>query len=412
MYYALKQNIYLVKGAKYSCLYDFNSSKLYHLGSYLSDEIAMVNAGKVVVGFETAQEKEFFDMLMCENLLCIADKPNSNAIEEVKIEETGIDFAWIEITTKCNLRCIHCYNESDAQCSEEMCIEDFKEVVDNLVGLNVSKIQLIGGEPFINKPLLKEMLDYVIGKFQSIEIFTNGTLITQEWLEYLSENNIKIALSVYSYNSGDHDKVTGQLNSWKKTNQVIESIHKLGITYRVSNTIMKDVNIGEKNNNLYALSRKKDIVRMSGRANFSLLSDELIRQRLITKETFQSPLRKALCQRIISGHNCFRNRIYVATNKEVFPCVMERRLSHCIIDSHSGIRLNDDILNFSKDKIEGCRDCEYRYACFDCRPNSLSGEIFEKPRYCTYEPKTGIWFDVDDFIIELKAKWGDGNTDI
>lgn len=410
MYYALKENVYLVKGAKYSCLYDFNGAKLYHLGSYLSDMVAAVNDGKIIVESETAQQKEFIDILMHENLLCIVDKPNSSAIEEIKIRESSIDFAWIETTTKCNLKCIHCYNESDVQCNEEMHIEDFKEVIDSLVELNVPKIQLIGGEPFINKPLLKEMLDYAIGKFQSIEIFTNGTLITPEWLKFLSENNIKIALSVYSYNSVDHDRVTGQLNSWKKTNEVIECIHKLGMTYRVSNTIMKGVNIGEKNNNLYTLSKKRDIVRMSGRANFSLLSDELIKQKLITKKTFQSPIRKALCQRIISGHNCFRNRIYVAANKEVFPCVMERRMSHCIMDNHSGIQLDNDILNLSKDKIEGCRDCEYRYTCFDCRPNSLNGEILEKPWYCTYEPSTGEWLDVDAFVVELKRQWGGSNT--
>lgn len=363
--------------------------------------LTTVNDGKFIAQSETLQQKKILEILKRENLLCIVDTPRSNSIEEIKIKDAGIDFAWIEVTTKCNLKCIHCYNESDAQCNEEMCLSDFKEVIDSLLKLNVPKIQLIGGEPFVNKSLLKEMLDYAIGKFQSIEIFTNGTLITSEWLDFLYANNIKIALSVYSYNDYDHDKVTGQLNSWKKTNEIIQKLHDKGITYRVSNTIMKDINIGEKNTDLYTLSNKKDIVRISGRANFSLLSDELIRKKLITTKTFENPIRKSLCQRVVSGHNCFRNRLYVVATKEVFPCVMERRWSHCIIDSSSDIRLNENILQLNKDKIEICKDCEFRYTCFDCRPNTLNGEFFEKPWYCTYNPYTGKWADVEEFIASL-----------
>lgn len=43
------------------------------------------------------------------------------------------------------------------------------------------------------------MLDYTVGKFQIIEIFTNGTLIPKDWFEYLAQNNIRMALSIYSY---------------------------------------------------------------------------------------------------------------------------------------------------------------------------------------------------------------------
>ena len=59
---------------------------------------------------------------------------------------------------------------------------------------------------------------------------------------------------------------------------------------------------------------------------------------------------------------------------------------------------------FTKDKIEECSECEYRYACFDCRPNSLSRKISEKPWYCTYNPLTGNWEDIDGFILNLKGK--------
>ena len=47
----------------------------------------------------------------------------------------------------------------------------------------------------------------------------------------------------------------------------------------------------------------------------------------------------------------------------------------------------------SKDIIEKCKDCEFRYACSDCRVKTLkeSNSLFSKPPYCKYNPYTGKW---------------------
>lgn len=346
------------------------------------------------------------NLLTQENIIQISVKHRATSFSDLKSGALPIKFAWIEITTKCNLKCVHCYNESDIHCAEEMSISDYKDVIDSLVNLGVKNIQLIGGEPFVvSNEKLTAMLDYSVNKFESIEIFTNGTLLSSMWFEYFVKHRIKIALSVYSYESSMHDLVTGQTGSWDKTNQVIKELRKFGIEYRVCNVLMKNISLGAKKESLYELSEKKDIIRMSGRASFSLLTDDLIKQRLITKEHFQKPLRPTLCQRNCSGHNCFLNKIYISANKTVYPCVMERRISHCQISDDHKINLQDDILSLNKDRINGCKDCEFRYVCFDCRPDSLSGGLYDKPWYCTYHPENGVWDDVDSFISELKKTW-------
>lgn len=50
----------------------------------------------------------------------------------------------------------------------------------------------------------------------------------------------------------------------------------------------------------------------------------------------------------------------------------------------------------TKDKVLVCKHCEYRYACFDCRPlaEGLScGKSYSNAPYprCTYNPYTGEW---------------------
>lgn len=42
----------------------------------------------------------------------------------------------------------------------------------------------------------------------------------------------------------------------------------------------------------------------------------------------------------------------------------------------------------SKDQVEVCRDCEFRYVCVDCRAKTKNGEIMSKPLECTYDPYT------------------------
>ena len=406
MFYALNENVYFVEGAAKGCIYDFNSAKLYSLNRALTKQIAYVNQGKISEDFADAELKKIFQNFIDLKILKLSKLPVTKQIEEIKIDDLNCKFAWIEVTNKCNLRCRHCYNESNVECENKMSLEDYKTVIDKIINLGVKRIQLIGGEPFIDKKILKSMLDYSIGKFNFIEIFTNGTLITKDWFKFLAENKIKIALSVYSYNAAEHDKVTNVAGSWKRTNETIAALKKHKIEYRVCTILMKDISLGERTGDLYKINDKKDVVRMSGRANFSLLTDDLIKKILITKKTFQKPLNKNFCKLLVSGHNCFRNKIYISSDLKVFPCVMERRLFHCTVNEDIEINLQNSIQRLNKDKIKICNQCEYRYACFDCRPNSLSEDIFAKTWYCTYNPQLGEWENADEFIANLRKNFG------
>lgn len=401
MYYSLNDNVYIVEGTAKGCLYDLNHGKLYSVNKALSAQLAEINKNGLPTDGVGDELENVLRHFVEKQLIKIAPTHVSNCMEDIKNAENGCQFAWIEITNKCNLKCIHCYNESDSQCDTTMSLADFCHVADYLLKTGVSKIQITGGEPFLQKDVLNPMLDYVVNKFSFIEIFTNGTLITDEWFDYLSKNSIRIALSVHSYLPDQHDAVTQVAGAYRKTYHTIEKLKKFNIPYRVCNVRMKGIDLGEKNTDLFTLSEDRDIVRVTGRADFSLLSDELIKKRLITKESFQAPITKSFCTRLISGHNCFHDKIYISADLDVFPCVMERRIKHGTL-KRDDFQLNHHIRNFTKDNIKECSECEYRYACFDCRPNSLHGELNEKPWYCTYEPHTGHWQNADEFIFHLK----------
>lgn len=48
--------------------------------------------------------------------------------------------------------------------------------------------------------------------------------------------------------------------------------------------------------------------------------------------------------------------------------------------------------NITKDKIDVCKDCEFRYICTDCRAYTVdSDNVFSKPLKCGYNPYTNEW---------------------
>lgn len=399
----LQSNVYLVDGAVNGAIYDLNTGELYQIENKAKNLLHRVIDGNTSIKM-TDEEKDFISQLYSLNILT-DEYVEKHEIEDLK-EKTRIDFVWIEVTNLCNLQCIHCYDE--ASCGEGviMDINEFYHIIDELVNYGIRKLQIIGGEPFVLKEKLKLYLDYCIGKFDYIEIFTNGTLITDEQIKYIKENNIKIALSVYSYDEEMHNKVTLNQSSWKLTNNTIEKLKLNDITYRVKNVLMKDLDLGNKNTELYELSSVKDIVRLTGRANIELISDSQLKRKLITKNNFAYKITKNLVEKCISGHNCFSRRLYFSSDLGVYPCVMERRICHGNIkNKHLDEIIDNRILSFTKDTIEGCKNCEFRYCCFDCRPDSNGSDLYAQPWNCTYIPNEGQWRkNIADFITKIRGK--------
>lgn len=405
MYISFRENVYFTAGTKRSTISNYETLNLYHL---TDEETAFIQK---IIGKEketlvlTAEEQSDLEFLIETGILTYSNRYLDGTISH-KYPCFQIDFAWIEVTTRCNLKCRHCYDESDLSCQNEMTLSEFKYAVEELKSLGVKGIQIIGGEPLVVGGQIFEMLEYSRALFDSVEIFTNGTLISGKNIDYFSKNKVKVALSVYSNNPQDHDKVTQVIGSHQKTLNAISLLAENHVQYRVANVLMKNIDVGENTNPLFTLSKRRDIVRMCGRGNLSLLSRPLLKRKLITKETFSAPLNNKLLERIKLGHNCFARRLYIGADLTVYPCVMERRIYHGNLkNDHLKNILNENIFTLGKDKIKECKDCEFRYCCFDCRPDALSEDIYAKPWNCTYNPYTGSWADIEDFITGIEKEY-------
>jgi len=335
----------------------------------------------------------------------LREEMNKSTLPVVK--QTNIQFAWCEITEACNLKCIHCYSDSSPSVSGLYLSEgEWKNILKEIYETGCRRLQFIGGEPFTRRNLLQNLIEHsrLLG-FQYVEVYSNCTLIDQTLIEFLSERHVKIATTVYSCDSAIHDTITQSPGSFVKTITNIKRIIEMNIPLRVGLVEMKQntrtiPDTYEYLKSIGVRNIKIDMVRSAGRGcNNELLPDELVQKQLRSKPSFP-PCYEVDFNNAHSGHNCFAKKICITANGNVLPCIMERNIVFGNLRKNRLLSIlntpeTQKVRFITKDQIDICRDCEYRYCCFDCRIQASS--LLGKPSNCSYNPYTGEWLKSFEF---------------
>ena len=390
----LQNNIHIIAGAKRYCLYDLNKLMLYSLDSQDVELIWHITNG----GSATEASQDTVNYLKEAGIIV----EEQNLIPTLQSEKyyRSLNFAWIEITQNCNLICRHCYEgASREKIIPQMSIDSFKHVVEELKSVGIDRVQLVGGEPLMHSEIEK-LMAIASHSFSFVEVFTNGTLLNDHLFEIIEKTGISLAFSLYSDTPELHDYVTRTPGSYELTYRSIEQTKKRGIELRISSVEMKNLN-------QFTLSgleeyHRTDLPRLTGRADLSLYDRNMLKRKLITKKTFSKPIDVHTYFANQNTHNCFGRHLYIDYELNVFPCVMERRYSYGnLFEKSLDAIIGNGLSGLTKDHISGCKDCEFRYACFDCRPDANGNSLYSKPWYCTYNPEHGEWEDENIFIDSL-----------
>ena len=116
-----------------------------------------------------------------------------------------------EITSKCNLNCIHCYRRHD---QNNLSFQDIKKIIDRIVPAGITNLILTGGEPFLRADLFK-IIDYSADRgITDIAINTNGTLFDNPQIISEIQKRLDIITSIpVSFDgatSQTHDYIRGR----------------------------------------------------------------------------------------------------------------------------------------------------------------------------------------------------------
>lgn len=146
-------------------------------------------------------------------------------------------FMSLELTRRCNLRCVHCYlGESRAQTAEsarELEGSRWSRLIDELTAAGCLEVLLTGGEPLL-RPDFGAIYRRARESGLIVTVFTNATLVTGDTIELfrdLPPNGVEVTL--YGATERTYESVTGVPGSHRRCLAGIRALLDAGVDLRL-----------------------------------------------------------------------------------------------------------------------------------------------------------------------------------
>lgn len=335
------------------------------------------------------------------------------------ILENEIAYLSFAPTYKCNFRCSYCFGE---------CGDKYKGIVRNFTPSSLLKTLdyffysafpdakhyrldfVSGGEPLLGFDIIKKTIEY-IEKFNlhsnkniSMWLCTNGSLLNEDIIEYLSLHNVSIGISIdgrKEYNdthridingNGTYDLICQGINLVKYSKKVSNKFKNVWGLCTATNDNCDFVDmlfhmqeLGFQNVQIRLIRSKekydleKILFQYTRLANmlldmFSKQKLEYIKMILNENDQFGKVLKRVLLDHILVRRcNAGVNKITICPDGSIFPCD-----SFVGIDSFCLGNINENSFkrmkyrNMTVNSIEPCKSCDIKYLCGgDCYYNSF-----------------------------------------
>ena len=332
----------------------------------------------------------------------------------------------LQVTQQCNLRCEYCaysgiYNNNRKHSNKRMNFETAKKAIDFFLEHTSNTSNIIigfyGGEPLLEFNLIKQCVTYVEqiveGKKVLFNMTTNGTLLTDDIIEFMANHNIHISISLDG-SKEEHDKSRKFRNGNGSFDTIIENIKKIREKYpsyekniSIMTTVNPHMDLGcvlnyfstdeilnkhdiifntmnasglnnslEYNDDYYVIRNyeyMKLLLALTGKINMNHVSP-LVRKSISLTKRRQEAIQKHSEISPIMHHNgpCLpgARKLFVRYDGALFPCerVNETLDYFCIGNLDDGINLSQAkrILNIGKVNEEECKNCWAIRHCSIC----------------------------------------------
>lgn len=436
--------IYTFCTPKSNYIYDFNSNAILRVNDELFNALKeSFKIGEMPILNKKDEQyfKSLLEMGFFQNKKWIAIKhPSTSLLKEYL--NSSISALTLQVTQNCNLRCEYCpysggYNNRSHN-SKKMDFETAKRAVDfyikhsyDLPNLNIS---FYGGEPLLEFSLIKQIVEYVkikgFGKEFKFRMTTNATLMNDEIIRFLVENNFNVTISLDGPKEL-HDryrKTTDGKGSYETIMEKIEYINKKfpqfvenilincvidpGADFGCLNNFFTDyeeVNDYMTNFNTIAREELKDETKFLAsdlyiqNYNFELFKMFMSRIDRIDKtfvskivQSYYSHMMSVLAERNISmndseeshpGGPCIpgSHKLFVDIHGKFYPCEKLNECSNDVIigDLDKGFNIEnvEKILNIGNITEDDCKNCWCSKFCYLCVLYSQeNGEISKEKR--------------------------------
>lgn len=412
----------IVEGKYGAAIYDLISGDVYSLDKNKGEILLKVDTQNLsiddaLIEYPEEEKKEIFQVIKKLQIWGIGKFYKKNTyipkfklyMEKELLENMGtieLEVLDCEISQDCNLNCIHCKEGKIITCNgcrinynlkNSLTLEEWKNVIEEAALFKCKKIRFIGGEPFLKRNELLELTNLAHElNYPHIEIVSNATIIDEKIITNLRTiKNLSLTVPIYSSYSNIHDSITMNKNSFQKTigniikmieasininiyllilrqnqdsvEETIKFFHKLGIHCIIE--IPKPIDNNAKE---YFFP-----VKFSNRVyKYKPFFDNVNIFKFFFSK-YWSP--------------CWGFKVAITNAGDIIPCLRARDETAGNVTNASlrELLIHGKMMKYwdlSKEKIEGCKECEFRYACDDCRilAKALGETIYSKYPYCKY----------------------------
>lgn len=404
----------VVYGARRAAIHDFRNGVVYSVNGAAAAVLRALEAGDNPAGLEPAG-RAFLGELIARGLGRLGPAspsipPAAGPLPDAPAHP--LDFLWVELNGECNLGCTFCYAGAQhpalypaarpRPAGAPLTFDEWRDVLRQAAELGCRAVQFIGGEAMLDRRLPRLLAAAAELGFTFIEVFTNGTTLTDAAARALARRGVAVAVSLHGSTAATHDDVTGRPGSFDRATAGLAALRRHGVAVRLAS-----VAVAGNQDDILALDDVAaglglgapaiDVVRPIDAADRRLLptAPAVLGRSWLLEPAF-------VADRARFDHNrrwnpCWAGKLAIAPNGDFMPCVMGRgevvgnARTDALADVAAGPGLRR-LWGLTKDEIAVCRDCEYRYVCGDCRPLAAAESgLTGKTARCTYDPARGDW---------------------
>jgi radical SAM protein with 4Fe4S-binding SPASM domain len=301
----------------------------------------------------------------------------------------------LEITHRCPLKCLHCYNNLPMgdlnAATSELSLADYRKLIDEMAAAGVLWLLFTGGEVFARKDFL-QIYQYAKEKGFLITIFTNGTLITPQVADFLAEwRPFAVEITLYGRTRETYEALTGHTGSFDRCMRGIELLLNRGVMLKLK-TVPTRINAHE----VYDMQRFAEelgvefkfdpLVNPRTDCSQSPLAVRLSPEDVVNLE-YQNPKRKADYRKLLEtqlakGPSPLTDQVYFCGGG-MSSCAIDPygNMSICVIshqDVHNVRELGfmhgwENFLKPVRDKkrtrLTKCNTCQIQSMCAMCPAN-------------------------------------------
>jgi heme b synthase len=328
-----------------------------------------------------------------------------------------------ELTTACNLKCIHCRAcPADKRSPEDLTTRQGRALLDDIASYAKPGIVLSGGEPLV-RPDVFDLAKYGTDLGLRMLLATNGTLVTPDVAARVVESGIqRVSVSIDGATTSSHDSFRRIDGAFDMAWRGIENLKAAGAPFQINTTVSK--------HNVAELPEILDLAVSRGAVALHIFllvptgcGKEVADDEMIDPQEYERVLNwfydrstdsgislKATCaphyyriirqrsrgQRVSDhGKGCLAGSAvcFISHKGDVYPCgYLPVSAGNVVQTSFQSIWEEAEVFRALRDEdnLEGkCGRCEFRRVCMGCRARAYActGSYLAEEPYCVYEPQ-------------------------